>query len=119
MKRITSSLLLCLILSACATPVAYTTKPMQAYDKDTQYNIEESEQGYTVNIVYERWQFVSESPAVATACKSNLLGIAHEHADKIGKRIKNVNEQRIKISLARNYITGVSTCSASAMVEYE
>ena len=46
-----------LFLSACATPVSYTNQPLQTYDKDTEYRIDDVETGFTINIYYSRYLF--------------------------------------------------------------
>lgn len=119
MKTIIFICSMLLLTSACATPVPYSSRPYEPYDKDTQYNVEETGKGFVVNIIYERWQVISEALALTTACKSHLLSIAYEHADKRGKKIHPVNEQRVKLSVGRNILTGVSSCSATVQAEYQ
>lgn len=53
-----------LLLTACTTPVAYTDKPMEQYDKNTNYTVEDNPGGFTVSIYYSRYQFIPESEAV-------------------------------------------------------
>ncbi|MBN4047826.1 hypothetical protein JYT75_00745, partial [Oceanicaulis sp. AH-315-P02] len=64
------------LLSACATPVSHTNLPLSTYDKNTQYNILDRSDGFGLTVFYSRYQFVPESDAVATACKSQLTAIA-------------------------------------------
>jgi hypothetical protein len=107
------------MLSGCATPVSHTNTPMSTYDKDTEYNVENREDGFGITVYYSRYQFIPESEAVATACKSQLTAIAWEYSDKISKNINPINEQRIRISMGRNGFTGVTSCQASALVTWE
>ncbi len=111
-------LLICsaFVFSSCATPVSHTNKPMQTYDKDTEYVIEEADNGFGVTIYYSRYQFIPESDAVAMACKSNLTAIAWEVSDQRGKEIEPINEQRIRLSMGRNGFSGITSCQASAKV---
>lgn len=53
------------------------------------------------------------------ACKSALMSIAYEHAEKLGKQIENINEQRIKLSMGRNGLSGITSCSASVPVKFK
>ena len=111
--------LMILGLAACATPVSHTNIPLSTYDKDTEYGIEERPDGFAITVYYSRYQFIPESNALATACKSQLTAIAWEHSDKTGKPIKQINEQRIRISMGRNGLTGITSCQAYAVAEWQ
>lgn len=104
--------------SACATPVGYSNEPLQNFDKDTEYRIDPREDGFTVTIFHSRYQFIPESDALIQSCKSALLSIAHEHAENVGREIEQVNEQRIRLSLGRNGLTGVTSCTASVPARF-
>lgn len=108
-----------LLVGACATPITYTDKPMAAFDRDTEYAMEDRPGGFTLTINYSRYQFIPESSALAAACKAALTSVAHDLAEKKGRRIQPVNEQRIKISFGRNGFTGVTSCSATAPVDWQ
>ena len=89
------------LLCSCATPVSHTNIPLSTYDKDTEYGIEERSDGFSIAIYYSRYQFIPESDAVATACKSALTSIAWEMADKKGKSIEPVNYPAHRAGLQR------------------
>ena len=108
-----------IFLVGCATHVSHTNIPLSTYDKDTEYGTEEHEDGFAITVYYSRYQFIPESEAVATACKSQLTAIAWEHSDKIGKEIKPVNDQRIRISMGRNGLSGITSCQATAIVKWK
>lgn len=118
MKRVTNLVLLAIVLSGCATPVSHTNIPLNTYDKDTEYGIEKREDGFSITVYYSRYQFIPESDAVATACKSQLTALAWEHAEKQNKEIEPVNEQRIRISMGRNGFSGITSCQANALVKW-
>ncbi|OOE93890.1 hypothetical protein BZG76_03950 [Salinivibrio sp. AR647] len=107
------------LITGCATPVSHTNTPLSTYDKDTEYGIEEREGGFGITVYYSRYQFIPESDALATACKSQLTAIAWEHADNVGKEIVPVNEQRIRISMGRNGLSGITSCQANAIVKWK
>lgn len=109
--------LILLPLLGCATPVSHSVAPMTEYDKDTEYAIEERSNGYAITVYYSRYQFIPESSAVATSCKSMLTSIAHEVADKRGVEIKPIDEQKIRISMGRNGLSGITSCQAYGIVE--
>jgi hypothetical protein len=89
-------------ICGCATPVSYTNTPLATYDKDTEYAIDDRQDGFSVTVYYSRNQFIPESDAVAVACKSALTSIAYDYGEKRGRKIEPVNEQRIRISMGRN-----------------
>ena len=106
-------------VASCATPVSHTNLPLSTYDKDTEYGIENRDNGFAITVFYSRYQFIPESDANATACKSQLTTIAWEHSENVGKKIKPINEQRIRISMGRNGLTGITSCQANAIAEWE
>jgi len=108
-----------IFLSGCATPVSHTNIPLSTYDKDTEYGIEKRDDGFGITVYYSRYQFIPESDAVATACKSQLTAIAWEYSDKVGKPIEPVNEQRIRISMGRNGFSGITSCQATVVVKWK
>lgn len=116
--KILGTLVFVMLLAGCATPVSHTNIPLSTYDKDTEYGIEKREDGFAITVFYSRYQFIPESDAVATACKSQLTAIAWEHADNEGREIEPVNEQRIRISMGRNGLTGITSCQANAVAKW-
>jgi len=112
-------IILSMLLIGCATPVSHTNIPLSTYDKDTEFGIEEREDGFGITVFYSRYQLIPESDAVAKACQSQLTAIAWEHADKLGRPIEQVNEQRIRISMGRNGFTGITSCQASTIVSWK
>jgi hypothetical protein len=117
--KLIASLVFTLLLSGCATPTRMTDSSMTVYDKDTDYAVTLRPDGFSIAINYSRYQFIPESSAVATACKSALTAIAYEQADKQGKKIQPLNEQRIRISMGRNGLSGITSCSALAVAEWQ
>lgn len=116
--RVLFVLLSLLLLASCATPVSHTNLPLSTYDKDTEYAIENRDNGFAITVFYSRYQFIPESDAISTACKSQLTSIAWEYADNLGKKINPINEQRIRISMGRNGLTGITSCQANAIAEW-
>lgn len=110
--------LLLLLLTGCATPVGHTNIPLSTYDKNTEYGIQDNTDGFAITVYYSRYQFVPESDAVALACKSQLTAIAYEYADSIGHDIEPINEQRLRISLGRNALSGITSCQAYGVAKF-
>jgi len=107
------------LLSGCAVPVSHDNVPKNTYDQNTEYSVTDNPNGYAITVFYSRYQFIPESDAVATACKSALTSIAWEVADNKGIQIKPINEQRIRISMGRNGVSGITSCQATAVAELE
>jgi hypothetical protein len=105
-------LILLFVLVGCSTPATLTDAPMTTYDNHTKYRIDESADGFVIVVSYSRYLGHAESEAVAVECKSALTNIAYDHADKLGKKIETINEQRIKLSLGYSGLSGVGSCSA-------
>lgn len=111
--------LLFVSIVGCATAVKQTDAPMSQYDKNTKYAIETRPDGFSVSIYYSRYQFIPESDAVAVACRQALTSIAHEHASKAGREIQQINEQAIRLSMGRNGMSGITSCTASAPARWK
>lgn len=103
------------LLGACASP---SPQGGGATDKDASYTVIERPDGFEITVSYNRYQFIPESTAVATACRQALTAGAFDVADKRGRRIEAVNEQRIRLSMGRNGLTGITSCEASVPVAW-
>lgn len=111
--------LLAMLLVSCATPVGYSEKALATYDKNTTYRIDERQDGFTITMYYSRFQFIPESDAVLAAAKSNLTSICYDVADAKGRKIEPINEQRIKMSMGRNGISGITSWTGTVKAFYK
>lgn len=105
--------------SGCATPVQQTDSAMTQYDKNTKYAVDQRSDGFSVSVYYSRYQMIPESSAVAAACRQQALAIAWEVSRKQGRKIQQINEQEVRISMGRNGVTGITSCTASAPAYYQ
>jgi hypothetical protein len=121
MKSKLALVLICVagMLCGCATPVGYTEKSLARSDKDTSYRIDEHEDGFTITVYYSRYQFIPESDAVAQAGRSALLSTAYDVAEARGKKIQSINEQRIKMSMGRNGVSGITSWTGTVKVFFQ
>lgn len=103
----------------CTTPVSQTGSPMAVQDKDTTYVVDERPDGFYLTVNYERYQFIPETSALIVACKSALTSLAYDIADRRGKKIAPINEQRIRLSTGRNGLAGTTSCQAGTVVEWQ
>lgn len=106
------------LLAGCASPVPHAGGAQSAIDKDTSYSVEERPDGMLVAVAYSRYQFIPESAVVQTACIRALTATAYDVAEKRGRKIEPVNEQRIKVSMGRNGLAGTTSCEASVPVAW-
>ena len=97
-----------LVLAGCASP--------SSKGGDAIYKVEDHAGGFTISTTYSKYQFVQESQAVQTACKQGLFAAAHDLAESLGRKIEQINEQRLRISMGRNGVTGMTSCEASVPV---
>ncbi len=118
-RRVVLSVLGVLVLAGCATPARHTTARMIEYDKDTEYAVEGRPDGFTVSIYYSKYQFIPESAVVSTSCKSMLTSIVYEVAEKLGQQIQPINDHKIRVSVARYALLGITSCEASTTVDYK
>jgi len=116
-KRFT--ILAALALAGCANAVKHSGVNLTPYDQNTDYGIEARADGFAISIYYARYQFIPESNAVAMACKQALTSIAHEQAEKQGRKIEPIDEQTIRLSMGRNGLSGITSCSAYAPAKWK
>jgi hypothetical protein len=106
-------------LTACVTAAPHSGGPYIRLDNDTEYSIEERPVGFRVSVKHSRYQFFPDAAEVRHSCRTTVSSLAHDIAAKRGRRIRPLTEDRIRVDTARNILNGVSSCSASATVEYE
>jgi len=95
------------------------TTPESKYGKNAKYTIEMQPDGFVVRVSYGRYQFIPESSVVAAECRSALTAIAWEYAERLGKQIEPINDQRIVLLMGRNGLKGTTTCTASAPARWK
>jgi hypothetical protein len=106
------------LIPACATPLGYTDKPLQVYDKDTSYRVDDRPNGFTVTASYSRYQFVPESDVVAAAGRSALIHIANDLAKARGRGLVALKEDQIRWSMGRNGFSGITSWSGTADFDF-
>jgi hypothetical protein len=105
-------------LNSCTT-ANVTSVRMIDYDDNTKYLVEPIGNGFRLTVDYSRYQFIPESEALLTACRSALTSIAYEVARTQSETIQTINEQEIRISSGRNGLTGLTSCQATVPVFYD
>ena len=108
-----------LVFVGCSSPKKLSKVPLTEYDKYTKYGVKERSDGFEITVFYSKHQFIPESSIIVAACKSAATAIAYEVAESKGRKIKPINEQRIKVSTGRNGLSGKTSCLAVAIVEWE
>jgi len=100
-----------LAIAACTRP-ADVSGPVTASDKNAKVAIKPTASGFTVDVRYSRYQFVPESNALITACRSIVIARANEEAARAKREIDPVAEQAIRVSTGRNILSGRTSCRA-------
>ena len=103
-------------VTSCTTPAGDRSLPMERYDRDTRYSIQDKNNGFDITVIYSRYQFVPEQASLLSLCQQSLTAIAYEYAAEKDIEVEPINLQKIRMSVGRNGITGVTTCQASAAV---
>lgn len=119
MKNLLFFLSFALLLTGCSSPKRLAKVPLTDYDKYTKYGVKERPDGFEITVFYSKHQFIPESSVIVAATKSAATAIAYEIAETKGRKIKPINEQRIKVSTGRNGLSGKTSCLAVAIVEWE
>lgn len=107
------------VLAGCATAKRQSDIPLDRSAQDARYGVKPVANGFEIEMEYSRYQFIPESEAVATACRSQLLALAYQHADAEGRALEPINEQRVRVSMGRNGLTGITTCRAHGVASWK
>lgn len=91
-----------LSLAACSYPDRYVDGELTEKDSHTSYHVKDHPDGFTMTILYERYNFFGGQAKTGEAGKARLLGMCYEYGEEKGKPIQEVNEQRIVSSRGRD-----------------
>lgn len=101
---------LALTLGGCGPP------GMLAYDRSTQYRVENASFGFTLTVTYSRSHFIPAPEAVEEACRNAFVTVAQDVAAKRGRRVQPIDEQQIATQLESNEHNKLSYCTATGPV---
>jgi hypothetical protein len=101
-----------------ATPDTDPNLPFTGYDRGEYHVLKEHAGGLTLAVLYTRHQFHPDTAAVTSACRQMLTTIASELAELRKRRIKPLDESRIKLLVRRNSSQNVTSCAATVPVEF-
>lgn len=108
----TLAVIVAISLGGCATARKQSDIDLDRSAPNTDYGVKARPDGFEIEVEYARYQFIPESEAVSTACKSQLLALAYQYADSEKRQIEPLNEQRVSLSMGRNGLSGMTTCRA-------
>ncbi len=114
-----TTVLVLAVAAGCAGQTSHSSGPYTELDKDTEYRIDERPGGFRVAVNRSRYQWFPDAAEMRHACRTTVTSLAYDSASQRGRRIRPIPEDRIRVDTARNILTGVSFCAASATVEYE
>jgi hypothetical protein len=107
------------LIAGCAIPARREGLTYRPVDKDTEVAIEARPSGFSLFLVYSQYQWFPDLSAVRDACTKALPALAHEEADRRGRRLKPINHDRLAVTVGRNILTATTHCTGSVSVEYE
>ena len=99
-------------LGACTTPADVSRPVSTGADSNAKIKLIPTTQGFDVDVSYSRYQFVPETGALLTACRSMALARASEEAAKQGRDLVPILEQDVRVSTGRNIINAHTKCRA-------
>jgi hypothetical protein len=102
------------ILGACAT----TAPPMARSNPEERYKVEERPEGFAVTVEHSVYQFVPMQGTVADMCRSAVKVAANDVADRRGRSIEPIADDRVTVASSRNPLSGVTSCTATAVVRW-
>lgn len=119
MNMKTLALATALALAACTHPADVSRPLTEVADKNAHFTVKDTAAGFTVEARYSRYQFVPETSALLTACRSLVLSRAYDEAKRRGREIEPINEQTIRVSTGRNIINARTACRAFAEARWK
>jgi hypothetical protein len=99
-----------LLLSACAHTSSSGQPDVRVQDRPD---------GFVVTMSRAKYEFVPHTGAMWAACKSDVMATAHDIADRRGREIQPLDEQRIRLSVDRNGLTGITSCTTEAVAKWK
>lgn len=112
MKKRMAILVLSACLGACTTPTDVSQPLSTVGDTNAKIKLIPTPQGFDLDVSYSRYQFVPETGALLTACRSIALARASEEATKQGRELVPILEQDVRVSTGRNIINAHTKCRA-------
>jgi hypothetical protein len=88
-------------------------------ENNAKVKVADTGDGFTVEVRYSRYQFVPETGALLTACRSLATARALEEARHRGREIEPVDEQAVRESTGRNIVTARTACRAFIEVRWK
>jgi hypothetical protein len=106
-------------LAGCTTPADVSHPLTEVADKNAQFTVKNTADGFSVEVRYSRYQFVPEASALLVACRSLVTSRAYDEAKTRGREIEPINEQTIRVSTGRNIIKARTACRAFAEAHWK
>ena len=113
------SLVSTLCVLGCAQVVDYSRGNLTRYDANTRYHVAQLPNGMQISVRTDVYQFIPIPSSVAEQGMSSLRFIAKEQAARMGKSIKPIADKDVKFSSARDILTGTTSWSGTAIVEFQ
>lgn len=110
--RIGAVLVIALTVGACTTPSDVSMPLSSVPDKNAKTIVKETSKGFSVDVAYSRYQFVPETGALITLCRSIALSRARDEASNRHRAIETLTDEDVRVSTGRNIINARTACRA-------
>ena len=110
--RIGVVLVIALTVGACTTPSDVSMPLSSVPDKNAKTIVKETSKGFSVDVAYSRYQFVPETGALITLCRSIALARARDEASSRHRAIEALTDEDVRVSTGRNIINARTACRA-------
>jgi len=110
--RTASLFLLILTAGACTTPSDVSQPLSSVPDKNAKTSVKDIPGGFSVDVSYSRYQFIPETGAVITACKSIALAQVRDVSTGRSRAVQTLSSDDVRVSTGRNGLTGHTSCRA-------
>src|SRR5262249_20304361 len=113
MRRLVPQAVVCvgLLVAACGGPIRLVEGTYQRLDPQTEYLVEERPDGLLISVVLREYQFVSDQGDVRRECRSTLTSLAHAQAERRGRRLQPINDERMRLTTGRQIPGGITWCA--------
>ena len=109
-------LVVLLILTTCTWEVFAQQAVKTKFDQDTEYLIYPNGLGFGLVVEYSKYQFVPSQTEISRVCLQKISEVAKYSASLYGQDIEVGSSVQPNIQISRQPLTGVTTCTAQAIV---
>jgi hypothetical protein len=113
----------CLILAlgllvGCSSAANFTSAPLDRQSGETAYRIDERPGGLTIYLRRSTYRFVPQPGQTQAECRQEAIALGTIEARRRGFMAASIDERLTRTSFGRDGVTGTSTCTATAEIDF-